>query len=237
MCTVSWRRAGADFEVFFNRDEQRTRPPAREPRVHADAPIPYVAPIDPVADGTWLAANAAGLVVGILNYYDGQRAPPPPNPCSRGRLVLDQMAQRDAGAVRAAMQAADLSRYPAFVLLALDRAAGVVLHWDGRALRAEAAGERHRPLSTSSVDTDEVLRERRARYAALAGAGEPSAEALLAFHRDTIPRGGAYSVWMERADAWTVSFSRVVVGADAVRYAYQSRGAAEPIVVSLPLSS
>lgn len=236
MCTVSWRRAGPDFEVFFNRDEQRTRPLAREPRVHGEGLLPFIAPVDPVADGTWLAANAAGLVVGILNYYDGQRAPPPLNPCSRGRLVLDQMAYRDVGGVRAALQATDLSRYPAFVLLALDRAAGVVLHWDGCALRAEAAGERHRPLSTSSVDTDEVLRERRARYAALAGAGEPSAEALLAFHRDTIPRGGAYSVWMERADAWTVSFSRVTVGAGAVRYAYQSRGAASAVVVSLPVA-
>ena len=234
MCTVTWRRAGPAYEVFFNRDEQRSRPPARPPVVMGVAPQRFVAPIDPRADGTWLAANEAGLAVCVLNYYDGQRAPPPPRPCSRGRLVMDQMPWADAGQVRDAMARADLRRYPAFVLLAFDPRDAVCLHWDGRSLRCEPLADERRPISTSSFDTAEVLRERRARYEALVGSGEPDPEALLRFHRDTSARGGAYSVWMERDDAWTVSFSRVTVAPDAIRFLYQSRDASPPVVVSCP---
>lgn len=237
MCTVTWRRAGPSYEIFFNRDEQRSRPSAHPPSVLGAAPRCFIAPIDPRAGGTWLAVNEAGLSVCVLNYYDGQRAPPPPRPCSRGHLVLDQMPLAAAPEVREALARTDLHRYPAFVLLAFDPRTAVCLHWDGRALRSEALTDERRPISTSSFDTDEVLRERRARYDALVGRGDSEPEALLRFHRDTIPRGGAYSVWMERADAWTVSFSRVTVEPGEIRFLYQSRDASPPVVVSCPRHS
>lgn len=234
MCTVTWRRSGAAYDVFFNRDEKRTRAPALAPRLSGTAPRRFLAPVDGHAGGAWLAVNEAGLTVGILNYYDRQRAPPPRTPRSRGHLVLDQMAHARAVDVRDALAKADVKAYPSFLLLAFDPVAGWLMRWDGILLRSERLADDARPVSTSSFDTGEVLRERRARYQELVGAGEPDPDRLERFHRDTIPRGGAYSVWMDRPDAWTVSFSRVQVEPGGIRYHYQSRDAEAPIVLSLP---
>lgn len=237
MCTVTWRRDESSYEVFFNRDEKRDRPPARGPQIVKSGTHRFIAPIDGKAGGAWLAANEAGLTVGVLNYYDGQAGPPPAAPRSRGLLVLDQMRLATASAVRDALCGAALDCYPAFVLLAFDPREGWCIHWDGQVARATALDPSARPISTSSFDTVEVLRERRARYGKLVGGGEPSADALQRFHRDTIPRGGAYSVWMERPDAWTVSFSRVIVRPGEIQFLYQSRDDTAPVVVSLPLTA
>ncbi len=224
MCTVTWRREGRRFEIFFNRDELRTRPPAMPPALADVRPFRYVAPIDGRAGGSWLAANERGLAVGVLNFYDGQAAPPPAQSRSRGRLVVDQMAHTDVETLRREIRTTDLARYPAFILFALDPAQSVLFHWNGRDLREEAPAEPHRPLTTSSFDTPNVVSARRARYAALVGAGEPTADALARFHRDRDARGGAYSVWMERDDARTVSFSRLLVDDRAVTFCYNESG-------------
>jgi hypothetical protein len=237
MCTVTWRREGSRFEVFFNRDELQTRPPARPPIVAFAAPYRYVAPIDGGAGGSWLAVNEKGLVVGILNFYDGQAAPPPARPRSRGQLVLDQMAHASVEYLRRAFRTADLAAYPSFILVALDPAASALFHWDGRWLREDSPAEPHRPLTTSSFDTAAVVAARRARYAALVGAGEPDAASLERFHRDRDPRGDAYSVWMEREDARTVSFSRVLVDDRAVVFCYREREGTVEHRAELPRSS
>lgn len=230
---MTWRRSGAAYDIFFNRDEQRVRAPACAPRRFGTAPRRYLAPIDGQGGGTWLAVNEAGLTVGLLNYYDGQRAPPPCAPRSRGLLVLEQMKWARAAEVREGLARTDLRPYPAFLLVAVDPAEGWLARWDGLRLREAPLAPADRPLSTSSFDTDAVLCERRARYQALVGAGEPDLDRLFQFHRDRSPRGGAYSVWMDRPDAWTVSFSRVQVEPGGIRYHYQSRGAEAPAVLSL----
>lgn len=223
MCTVTWRRDGKRLDVLFNRDELRTRPPALPPRLMDAGPHRCIAPIDGRAGGTWLAVNDRGLVVGILNFYDGQAAPPPARPFSRGRLVLDQMAHADVTSLRAVFPKTALSVYPAFILLALDPSGGAVFHWDGRTLREDSPPEPLRPLSTSSFDTAAVLAARRARYAELVGDGDPRLDALMRFHADTHPRGGAYSVLMDRDEARTVSFSWIGVAVDQVVFRYTDR--------------
>ena len=67
MCTLTWRTAGGGYEVFFNRDERRTRPPARPPAVHRAAGVSYVSPIDAEAGGTWLAVNELGTTLALEN--------------------------------------------------------------------------------------------------------------------------------------------------------------------------
>ena len=43
------------------------------------------------------------------------------------------------------------------------------------------------------------------------------------YHRSTDPEGGAYSVWMTRSDAHTVSFSRVAVVPAQIEFLYEPR--------------
>jgi hypothetical protein len=233
MCTVTWRREGRQFEVFFNRDELRTRPPAHPPIVARAASLCYVAPIDGGAGGSWCAANQSGVIVGILNFYDGNSARPPARPRSRGLLVLDLMDSASVKHLRTAFRENDLSAYPAFILFALDPSDGALFHWDGRRLREDSPAEPHRPLTTSSFDTAAVVAARHARYAALVGAGEPDAASLERFHRDRDPLGAAYSVWMERDDARTVSFSRVRVDDRSVVFRYRDVESAHEYRVEL----
>lgn len=232
MCTVTWRWDADAYEVFFNRDEQRERAAARPPAVLGPENNPYLAALDGQAGGTWLAVNARGLTVGLLNFYDGQAAPPPEQPRSRGHLVLDHIGCADAGEVAERVRAEALGRYPAFVLLALDPRRGSLMHWDGRTVRAEALQDGHRPLSTSSFETVEVLRERRLAYERMVGAGEPTPEQLDRFHHERNPRGDAYAVWMARPDAWTVSLSRVRVDPDRIQYEYRARDSDRSVVVT-----
>jgi uncharacterized protein with NRDE domain len=224
MCTVTWRRSADAYEVLFNRDERRVRAPARPPRVHVVRGVRVLAPVDGQAGGTWLAANEHGLTAGLLNFYDADAAGVPADPSSRGLLLLDLMAARNPDALARSAARRDLSRYPAFLLLALDPHDQRLLRWDGRQLATERADERALPLSTSSFDTPRVLARRRARYAELLERDDATEDALESFHRSTDGLGGAYSVWMTRDDAWTVSFSRVRVQRDAVAFYYEPRG-------------
>ena len=86
MCTASWLDRPEGFELFFNRDERRTRARSLPPRV-VTAPdgTRYLAPIDAESGGTWIAVNEHGLAVCLLNRYPEVLAPATPR--SRGHLV------------------------------------------------------------------------------------------------------------------------------------------------------
>src|SRR6478672_3947680 len=76
MCTLSAIRLPAcnGLRVVFNRDELRSRPEALPPVVRKFGARTAVMPIDPQSDGTWIAANDAGLIFALLNRSLRRRA-------------------------------------------------------------------------------------------------------------------------------------------------------------------
>ena len=93
----------ARLVVAANRDELRARPSA-PPSIDRSGAMPFVAPRDLQAGGTWIGLNEAGVFVAITNRsigggpsYLGERR-------SRGSLVLD--ALQSAGAAEALDRAA-----------------------------------------------------------------------------------------------------------------------------------
>lgn len=72
MCTLTWWRgaAGEGYEVFFNRDELKTRPPAKPPAAGERGGVRFLSPVDTQAGGTWIWANQFGVVMALLNWYD-----------------------------------------------------------------------------------------------------------------------------------------------------------------------
>ncbi len=119
-------RADAPVVLLANRDEDYDRafdPPSRWP-----GPAGILAPRDRRASGTWLGANAAGLVVAITNRpADG----PPRRLRSRGLLVADVLAHPDAGRAGRWLEAhLRMHSYDPFNLLVLDRTSGMVVHHD-----------------------------------------------------------------------------------------------------------
>lgn len=213
MCTVSWRygEEGA-YSVFFNRDELRTRAASElVAPSQTGAGTPFVAPRDPVAGGTWLAANAHGVVVGVLNNYGGMTRPAP-GKRSRGELPLAFADCCDQAAIRQQHQRLRPEDYAPFLLLAWDPSGVLAWKWDGVSLvRLETVAP---PIATSSFATEEVCAWRRERFAQVAAAGTRAA--LMAFHDDTAHPQPAFNVRMRRSDARTESVCRVDVLRDRI---------------------
>jgi Transport and Golgi organisation 2 len=211
VCTLSFRLEPDGFELWFSRDERRSRAPANPPSVSRVGDSRVLAPRDPEGGGTWLAVNARGLALALLNDYAspgrGARFE------SRGRLVLELCGARDAREVEARLGARSLERYRPFELAVLVPGGPVTrFAWDGRELAAERGARG--PFASSAVAHAEARAARRARFAEL-GTG-----ALERFHREHAPARGPLSACMHRADAKTVSLARVRVTRERVAMAY-----------------
>ncbi|HKK19097.1 MAG TPA: NRDE family protein, partial [Opitutales bacterium] len=89
MCSISWQFHPEGYDLFFTRDEQRSRASAKPPSVHETVRgIRYLAPIDPQGGGTWIFVNEHGLSAALLNAYElNDAAPPLQAPQSRGQLL------------------------------------------------------------------------------------------------------------------------------------------------------
>lgn len=240
MCTVTWLRPRpGEYAVLFNRDEKRTRLPARPPREDVRGGMRYVAPADGDAGGAWLAVNQRGLTVGILNHYEAEQGWRSFQPRSRGQLVLSLVECPDAGEVGRRLAHLNAADYHAFILVAFDDQGLSRCHtWDGRHLMARDLTDGDLPLTTSSFDTSSVLAHRRLAFRRARETQHGlSLDSLRRFHDSRDARGGAYSVAMSRDDAQTVSFSRVSVTAATVEFYYEPREgvslAGDPVLVTL----
>jgi len=209
MCTVAWWR-GEDgaYSVFFNRDESRARPASEAVAEQATAAgMRFLAPRDPLAGGSWLMANAAGIAVGVLNHYSAAVRPPAHPVRSRGELPLIFGDCRDGSDVAAKIPELGPTSYAPFLLLAWDPESVAGWSWDGDVFAAMDPVVA--PVTTSSYRTDEVGAWRRHRYAELVRTG--TAEELTAFQDDVGHPDPAFNVRMRRPDARTESVCRIDV--------------------------
>jgi hypothetical protein len=220
VCTLTWLRREDGYELFFSRDESLQRLPAHAPTRTRRNGVEILAPRDADAGGTWLAVNAWGLTLGLLNGpADG---PQPPAPVSRGLLVSDLADAREADEVARRLAGRDLARHRPFELAALQPAAPLLRAvWDGRRLELSTLEDAAQPLCSSSLDPLGAGASRRALLERLRSeAGGLSEELLLGFHASHEPEPGGPSPCMHRDDAATVSFGRTRVTAGAVELGY-----------------
>ncbi len=248
MCTLTWwSDYQGRYEVFFNRDERKTREAALPPReLRCGEDVRLLAPIDPRGGGTWLAVNEAGVTIALLNWYEEEPGEAPKAGWrSRGRLVTDLADAGSAEELAERISRIDAGSYPPFRVagFALDEAGGFhAFAWEwsrGGCLLPIQPLER--PLCSSSYETGPVIGGRRARLEAWAmqSSGELSPDELWRYHHGENPEAGvevpsAWSVRMDRSDAQTWSISRVSVGPEAVNFLYEaeSPGLGEPGIVT-----
>ncbi len=208
MCTLSWWRGDGGLEVFFNRDEQKSRSVAEAPRIYEADGGRFLAPIDPDGGGTWMLANEFGVVVCLLNRWDldekvqGKRK-------SRGQLVLGLGDVSSVSEVSERLER--LESYPGFTLIVFDGEGQRCWEWDGVDLVEGEVGE----VVTSSSFQFERVREARLKVYGGGKRGE-------AFHASVGEEFSAFSVRMNRPDAQTWSRSRVRVGGGEVVWEYLS---------------
>ena len=177
-----------------------------------------MAPRDPDGGGTWLAANELGLTVGVLNAWTHDEALEPAGGFeSRGLLVLALAEAGSAVEVRRRLERRDLRAVRGFrlVVFALGEEP-LVLAWNGERLTCERA----EPPLSSSVVAAEAAHARARVFEELAGDGAVTSDVLERFQASHLPQRGPLSPCMHRADARTVSASRVTVGPSGVSFAY-----------------
>lgn len=218
MCTVSILSAaepGGGYDLWFNRDEQRTRAPESAPVAAVTAcGMEYVAPRDGARGGTWLVLNRAGLTVVVLNDYEAGGAAA----CgmSRGSVPLAGVGATNVeealGAVRVWVDKAGAANFGPFLVVAVDakgRSGG--LRWGGAGWSAWAGADF---ATSSSFAPGRTRVAREAAYAEVARAGL-TRRSLEEWHWRHEAGRAAESVRMSRADACTRSVCRVEVRAGA----------------------
>ena len=218
MCTVSWFHTQDGYELFFNRDELRTRKRALPPRPLAGpSGIAMLAPTDADAGGTWIAANTTGLTVALLNRYQDSADPTTADSRrSRGLLVRDLADASNARQINKRLRSDRIEIYAPFTLLVVTpEDPGTMIFWNGRQLSEPCPATA--PLASSGHDAVEVPASRRKLWA---GLSKIDRVACLSFHRSHAPRPGAESPCMHRPEAHSVSLTHVVVDEQRISMAY-----------------
>ncbi|MGF1902206.1 NRDE family protein [Aliivibrio sifiae] len=211
MCTLSWFSTPTGYELFFNRDEQRSRTDALAPQLFQENNVYYIMPIDPVGEGSWISLNNHGISLCLLNYYQGEIAPN--NALSRGLLVKELASCDGVNSIQKILSNMDLSRFASFTLLIFHsndsiKHKGVQgFRWDGKRFTSIAPSS---PMISSSVDADNVIEHRLSVYKQLTDSGV-NRQTLNQFHQHHHSKLGHRSPCMHRQDAQTVSFTHIIV--------------------------
>ena len=220
MCTVTVVRSGDTMRLACNRDERRERPHAHPPFVTRAGGLFVLTPQDPVARGTWIAANGAGLVLAVLNACDGRPGRPLPR-TSRGLIIpalvhcasLDEVVY-EAGAIRH-------GDFAPFRLLAADTRDVVELAVRGGEWDAQVHPLAEPLLFTSSSVGDAIVEgPRRLLFEQMFATPWDLEAQQDAYHGHRWRDRPAVSVHMSRPDACTVSTTTVEVTPDQVRMTY-----------------
>lgn len=224
MCTVSWLHCDSGYQLFCNRDERHTRGRAAPPQLHQRAGVSFIAPTDGDHGGSWIGVNEFGLSLCLLNRYQDEAAQPLQPTVSRGLLLTALMDSDSPAQVSCRIKQSELTSFQPFTLLALaPESPALIIHWTGRELLTDSNAEAQMPLTSSSYETARVIECRQQQFAELKQqAGKITADLLVKFHRSHAPERGPLSVCMHRADAATVSFSRISIADGAIRFDYQS---------------
>ena len=211
MCTLSWFNTLTGYELFFNRDEQRSRSDALTPQVFQENNVDYIMPIDPVGGGSWISLNNHGISICLLNYYQGST--PPNNALSRGLLIKELASCEHINSIQKALSSMEFSRFAAFTLLVFHASESVEhkgvygFRWNGRIFKSI---DPNSPMISSSVDADSVIEHRLSVYKELTNSGV-NRQTLNKFHQHHHPKLGHRSPCMHRQNAQTVSFTHIIV--------------------------
>ena len=216
MCTLTYRLTEQGYQLFFNRDEQRTRPQAIQPTKNTLLKSAY--PIDPTGGGTWIAVHESGVSLALLNYYQAQIDPSFKSFVSRGVIIPHLLSHIDD--IHQQLLTMDLSVYQAFQLCVFNsdlsiqdnkREQAYQYIWDGQQLTfVTLSAETSLPITSSGVDFETVSAYRQQQFNHLISVKQATAADYVNYHQHQ-GESGKCSVKMYREDAKTVSFTQIEV--------------------------
>lgn len=216
MCTLTYRLNDQGYQLFFNRDEQITRPQAIAPSIDNSLNAAY--PIDPTGGGTWIAVHQSGASLALLNYYQAQIDPSLKTFISRGVIIPHLLKQTDC--IHQQLLTMDLSVYQAFQLCVFNPDLSTQIEkkqqayqyiWDGQQLTFSALSvDESLPITSSGVDYEIVSAYRRAQFQKSIDTQQSTTNDYIDYHQHQ-GQSGKCSVKMHREDAQTVSLTQISV--------------------------
>ena len=219
MCTMTWFVKEDGYELFFNRDERKSRRRAELPTSQINDGVQYISPTDADAGGTWIASNQYGVTVCLLNHYQFEQIETYKQWTSRGEMVRSFATVATISEADKKFNALDLDDYRAFRMFIIDHQGNNRLCvWDGHTSRIEHNVTT--PKSSSSVDARRVKSLRKQLFVDLNLAESKNTDDYIKYHASHSPSRSKESVCMHRDDANTVSFSHVSVSSQGVSFRY-----------------
>lgn len=216
MCTLTFRLFEQGYQVFFNRDELKSRVHALPAQIDCKRSAIY--PIDPLGGGTWIAVNEKGLTLALLNYYQKQFDAGGKSFVSRGTIIPKLLESDDE--IESQLKSMDLRQFQAFQLcsfnnklstLSSNKQLARAFIWDGKQLTSYSLLDKGAlPVTSSGVEFERVYAYRKQQYQELVKDKYNSSDAHINYHHHQGEHGQC-SVKMFREDAQTVSFTQIKV--------------------------
>ncbi len=216
---MTWFVREDGYELFFNRDERKSRRRAELPTSQFSDGVQYLSPTDADAGGTWIAVNQYGVSVCLLNHYQFEQIETYKNWISRGEMVRRFATITSLVEAETLFNSLDLNDYRAFRMFMIDHLGGNRLCvWDGHSARVEC--DVTTPKSSSSVDAKRVKALRKNLFANLNLSESKRVDDYINYHASHLPSRSKESVCMHRDDANTVSLSHVSVSSQGISFRY-----------------
>lgn len=220
MCSLSWRVFEDHLCVVFNRDELHSRSRALQPQLFNSAQADYLMPKDPDGNGSWIAANEHGLVITLLNNYQGQLKPQSDELMSRGLLVKQAAKKKTIEQIAELMAGLELAQIQPFTLCVLSRNQQRMWQYDGiesqltMQILPEHVFSSGDPLARESIN----LRHQYVKREVV-----DSVQQLLDFHQhhlDNPHHKGRFGLCMHREEGGTQSMCHVSVYSNETQFHY-----------------
>lgn len=219
MCTVSWQFGDNGYQLYFNRDEVKTRQRAQSPIIKQYQHTRFIAPTDLDAGGTWISVNEHGMTLCLLNNYAAQVKILGESWISRGLLVHELSHAYSIENLINNLNKYILKAYRPFDLVALSLSGhSCQLSWNGDQLGI--INNPQIPLTSSSFQTEAVISSRLQQFHQNTDTNKLESEQLKKYHASHIPERGAFSVCMHRDNGQTVSFSHISVNEIQANFDY-----------------
>ena len=214
MCTVTFIPTKEKYFITVNRDEKNTRRQAIVPEVYEIRHRKLIFPKDGEAGGTWIALHENGNAAVLLNGAFENHLPDPPYRKSRGKILLNIIA--DDRSLKHFYQM-DLNRIEPFTLLLLEKDNLHECRWDGKDKHCQQL-KINRPYIWSSVTLydKEAIKKRDQWFAAfLNNKPHPTQKDILEFHHVAGDGDSGNDLLMEREDIYsTLSITSLLITGD-----------------------
>ncbi|WP_220719956.1 NRDE family protein [Agarivorans litoreus] len=217
MCTVSVLRLGQQTVITMNRDEARHRHEAGIKQQHnGDTVLVY--PVDGQAGGTWFGFNNHGVVLALLNrYQDPQHAGAP----TRGQIIPQALALGSSQRLEQHLATQDYQHFNPFDLLMISANDCQHFSWSGKQLSHHHLSDKAIQLSSSALNTQQVLASRKRRFQQWLKHKPSSAERVLSdIHLQQCQQNRSHSVLMDRDEAHSKSICQVRLSAQNSEFDY-----------------